>query len=420
MTNSPSSETRGPEAGNALLDYVRRPDDAFCWRVRETHRLPDGVVYDLHLVSQVWQGIRWQHRILVHCPSELGASSSVLLRISGGHGDNADLAEGLDLARQLGAPFALLCDIPNQPLLGGRVEDDLVAETFLLFLDTGDNTWPLLLPMTKSVVCAMDALQAFGAEVRGAAINEFVLTGASKRGWTTWLTSAADARVKALIPQVFDNLKFLEQMPHQLETWGEYSEQIHDYTERGLQERMWTPDGRRLVQAVDPHCHRERILQPKLIINGTNDRYWTLDALNFYWDDLQGESHVLYVPNSGHGLEDRRRVTDSMVAFFRHVVANRPMPQLDWRYQAKGRDLHLTVQAQPEPVEVRLWTARSRTLDFRCATWTDALMTRAGNGHVGEVSESPEAHTAAFGEAVFEDGGRTFTLSTQVCIDEAS
>ena len=33
---------------------------------------------------------------------------------------------------------------------------------------------------------------------------------------------------------VIDTLNMHEQMPHQLKSFGKYSEMIHDYTERGL------------------------------------------------------------------------------------------------------------------------------------------------------------------------------------------
>ena len=46
-----------------------------------------------------------------------------------------------------------------------------------------------------------DWLHAFGDVV-----DEFTVTGASKRGWTTWTIGAVDKRVKAMAPLVLDCL----------------------------------------------------------------------------------------------------------------------------------------------------------------------------------------------------------------------
>ena len=71
---------------------------------------------------------------------------------------------------------------------------------------------------------------------------------------------------------------------------------------------------------------------PKLLINGTNDRYWTLDALDLYWNDLKGPKYVVELPNAGHGLEvNRDWAINGLGAFFRHSVTGRPMPALSGR-----------------------------------------------------------------------------------------
>src|SRR6185295_4925509 len=97
---------------------------------------------------------------------------------------------------------------------------------------------------------------------RGATIRRFVVTGASKRGWTTWLTAAVDSRVAGIMPVVFDNLNFAAQMPNQLRAWGRYSEQLGDYTERSLQALIGTERGRELVARVDPYAYREALARP--------------------------------------------------------------------------------------------------------------------------------------------------------------
>lgn len=52
----------------------------------------------------------------------------------------------------------------------------------------------------KAVVKAMDAVQEFTATLGSPVtpVARYVVAGASKRGWTTWLTAAVDPRVVAI------------------------------------------------------------------------------------------------------------------------------------------------------------------------------------------------------------------------------
>jgi len=399
-----------------LFSYVKRPEAVYRWELTDQKPNVMGTVYDLHLVSQVWQGITWEHRLQIVRPNNLDYPDTAILLITGGGGSDQETQVALLLANAAKMPMAILYHIPNQPLFDGKREDALIAYTFAKYLQTGDDTWPLLFPMTKSAVKAMDALQEFSQQAWDKPLKHFVVTGASKRGWTTWLTGAVDSRAKAIMPMVIDNLNLAAQMPHQIETWGKYSEMIDDYTRRGLQELLTTEAGQQLGAAIDPYTYRDRITMPKLLINGTNDRYWTLDALNLYWDDLVGEKFVLYVPNSGHGLEDRGRVLATAGAFANLVAGDKALPKLNWKHDDADGKARLSITSDPIPSGARLWVAQSATKDFRDAKWHSTPMAGTDGRFIGEVNKPSQGYLALFGEPIYQLDGRTFTLSTQIRI----
>ena len=240
----------------------------FCVGQDRQPNTPAGTITTLALTSQVWQGITWKHELSVYEPREIAHADAMLLFITGGdhnskQNDN-DHKQAFMLAQLCGARVAVLRQVPNQPLLDGKTEDELIAETFVRYLKTGDENWPLLFPMTKSAVRAMDALQAFAKE-KGKPVERFVVTGGSKRGWTTWLTGAVDDRVVAIAPMVIVMLNLGKQGPNQLKVWGKYSEQIDDYVARGLMEKTDTPEGTKLWKMVDPFTYRDRLTKPKLL-----------------------------------------------------------------------------------------------------------------------------------------------------------
>ncbi len=406
---------------NALMSYVGRPDAAFQWEIRAENRSAQGTTYDLHVRSQVWQSIPWEHRLQVCVPADLATPETALLSISTYSGSAADFTPLLDYAQATGIVCACLYDIPNQPLFGDLVEDALIAHTFVQFLDTGDADWPLLLPMVKSVVRAMDVMQAVAAQRGTGTPQRFVVTGASKRGWTTWLTAAVDTRVAAIFPKVYDNLNLPAQMPHQVEVCGTYSEQISDYTEHDLPAKMNSERGFYLAQMVDPYTYRDRLTQPKLIINGANDRYWATDALNLYWDALPPPKWILYVPNSGHGLEDFQRVRDTSMAFLRAIATHRSLPSLGWTFTQTEEAIYLAVTSDTPAQEGRLWMARAAGLDFRDAPWESVPMLCEPDATrlVGEAEVPREGGLAVFGEVTFAQGSRPFTLSTQMHLSRA-
>lgn len=388
-----------------LADFLTHPDPLFTWQRVGV----EGRVTRLVLVAQEWQGHVWHHDLVVVEPTKRIVKDAAILYITGSDPNPLDLDEAHRLADLAGMPVAHLFQIPNQPLYD-LVEDDLIAETFVRCLDTGDATWPLLFPMVKSTVRAMDALVAAGIASR------FVVTGSSKRGWTSWLAAASgDPRVIGIAPMVFDNLNFLAQLQHQVHEWNQTSEMISPYTSRGLHERIQTPEGLALAAMVDPFSYRDRMTLPKMIITGSNDPYWSVDSLSLYWDELQGQKWVSTVPNAGHGLGDMSQALHAIAALARHCVGKQTLSVASWSFGKES----IEVRCEPPFPDLRLWIAESETLDFRQSEWWSRMESGVGNAKAETLTTDfhiPKCNRnqAAMVEMRYRTKDLEFSLSTPV------
>jgi PhoPQ-activated pathogenicity-related protein len=408
-----------------LQEYLRKSEAAFEWQLKSRidDELSGNRIYNLQFVSQIWQENKWQHQLQVYRPHGVAPNSKIFLWLTGGAARAEYVSMGMELARKIKAPVAFLYHVPNQPLLEGNLyEDDLIAETFVRYLKSGDENWPLLFPMVKSVVKAMDVLQAFAKKEWAHSVDNFIVAGASKRGWTAWLTAAVDQRITAIAPVVIDTLNMRAQMRRQLQAFGGYSSRLAPYSSRGLLPIPETPQGERLLSMVDPWAYREKLTMPKLIINGTNDLYWATDALNVYWQEIPAEKWVHYVPNAGHNLRRQDRpqldqlnnLIDGLAAFSRHQISGAPMPRLSWKHESVDDKLRLTVAATPAPTGARLWIAQTSTTDFRAAKWSAQELNFSNGKIVGEVTRPDKRHVAFFAELDYEIDGLRYHLSTQM------
>jgi PhoPQ-activated pathogenicity-related protein len=185
--------------GGALEDYVQHAEARFAWqKVEETHT--DGFrITHLALTSQQWREYIWTHNLRVVRPDNVRNADIAFLFIMGDGSGTRTLGLLQTLAARAGAMAAVVTRVPNQPLYDGRKEDALIAYTFDQYRKTRDETWPLLFPMVKSAVQAMDAVQAFAHQEYGQKIDRFVTGGHRSAGgrhgwWARWIPACRPSR----------------------------------------------------------------------------------------------------------------------------------------------------------------------------------------------------------------------------------
>lgn len=380
LADSPAPHLReaDPAKQTGLDRYVAKPDDSYRFEVVNSRKREGYSVYILDMVSQHWRSeaevdrVEWQHWITVTVPEEV-KHDTAFVYIGGGKNDGrAPKNPGgafMRMARDTGSVVAELGMIPNQPLTFKddgkfRSEDSAIAYTWDKYMRTGDEEWPLRMPMTKAVVRAMDTIQTLIAQedVAGKAINNFVVAGGSKRGWTTWTTAIVDSRVKAIAPIVIDMLNVIPSFRHHYDVYGFWAPAVGDYVEEDIMARMETPEYKALMDLVEPYSYRDRLTMPKYILSASQDQFFLPDSSQFYWDDLKEVKRLRYVPNVGHSMGGSD-VFDSVASFYASILTDTPLPEYAWTYTDPNT---VNVSANQKPTAVILYTAhKDEDRDFR-------------------------------------------------------
>lgn len=405
----------------ALDRYLAKPDPNFKWELVRTDKEDGLTSYTLDMTSQQWRTEKevnrplWKHWVTISVPSEVKHTSAMMFIDGGSNREGAEPrgADGMmkQLARDTHSIACSIFMIPNEPLIFAdafgweRTEDALIAYTWDKFYRTGDEEWPARLPMTKAVVRAMDAVQAFCASEAGGkhTINDFVVAGGSKRGWTTWTTGMSDTRVRAIIPCVIDLLSVIESFRHHWSALGFWSAAIGDYQALGILNWLDTPENAALMAIIDPINHLDRLQMPKLIINGANDQFFLPDSSRFYWQKLQGPKWLRYMPNAGHGLIEEEAYRN-LASFYYANISNQEIPAYDFTF---GEDGSITATLRPgkdgrlpQPTAVKLWQAHNpEARDFRGnkAAFTDTPVAPSAPGaYTANITAPEQGYTAYF------------------------
>jgi PhoPQ-activated pathogenicity-related protein len=143
------------------------------------------------------------------------------------------------------------------------------------------------------------------------------------------------------------------------------------------------------------------------------------DSSQFYFDDLLGEKHIRYVPNSDHSLRNTDAI-ESITAFYYGMLNGAPRPRFSWSFADDG-SIH--VETEDRPSQVRLWRATNpRHRDFRLesagpiyksedlqqdesvAASAGASGSPSARTYIGRVQQPEEGWTAFFVELTYPSG----------------
>ncbi len=421
----------------ALDDYVQAPDSHYRYELVQKLARPGYVAYFLRMTSQEWRSPSevdhpvWQHWMTIYKPDRVNYSTAMLFITGGSDRDPRPKIDAMlaGIAAETNSVVTELRDVPNQPLrfagdpFGPREEDEIIAYTWRKFIETGDSTWPLRLPMTKAAVRAMDATESFlGKQTPSIRVDGFVVAGESKRGWTTWTTAAVDGRVGAIVPIVIDVLNVIPSFQHHYRSYGFWAPAVKDYFDMGLMDLTGTQKYRQLMAIEDPFSYRERYTMPKLMINSAGDQFFLPDSSRFYFDKLPGEKYLRYEPNSDHSL-DGTDLKETMTAFYESVLNGSKRPIFHWTFE---RDDAIRVTTKEKPSAVKLWQATNpEHRDFRLESvgpiyHSSSVAMESPDVYVARLTVPKQGWTAGFVELSYPSQGKypfQFTTAVRVIPD---
>lgn len=415
-----------PDVMTELDRYVKTPDPSYAFSLLSTVPGTGYTAYILSMTSQTWRSTTevdrtlWQHTITIVKPDGAAPGPGILI-ISGGSNSSAPPTKPSDqlvtIAKGTGSVVVELKQVPNQPLTftnhDGKphTEDGIIAFSWAKVMTTGDATWSARFPMVKSAVYAMDTAQKFLGSAAGGSytLDKFVVVGASKRGWTTWLTAAVDPRVVVAVPLVIDVLNVEKFMKQHVESYGFWANSLYDYHYNRITDHLGTSEMTFMLKNEDPYLFRKRLTMPKYMVNASGDQFFLPDGSQNYFDDLTGEKYLRYVPNADHSL-DGTDALEGVLAYFLNFRDGRERPSFTWKFE--GTDT-IRIESKDKPQKVLLWQAtNAKARDFRVEqigkVWTSTELAEqgtAGSGvYVGKVTAPPQGYTAYFIEMAYPSG----------------
>lgn len=417
-----------------LTDYKNaQASTPLNYRATGVESLPEVEKRTFELRSQYWSPLalvepgEWVHEVAIYIPQGALPGQALLVANNGTNyprpGKEAEPATdftqtmALSIAKRTRTIVITTSNVPNQ-YLGynddgvARREDDSVAHSWKLFLKNPEQrpTLSLHIPMMQSMIRTMDLAQR---ELKSWKVDSFIATGASKRGWASWLAALTDERITAIAPFVIDVLGTDKVLKHTWQTYGKsWPVAFGAYQREGITQQINTTNFDKLMQIEDPlryldSAYSHRLAIPKYIVNASGDDFFVPDNARFFFNHLPGEKALRVAPNSSHyGIRDY--VEDSLVPFINRLRQGRGMPTVSMQSDVDRVGQRYAVTFSEPPTKVVQWTAiNPQARDFRYACGVRYLpepLTIGSHRLVISLKKPAQGWMASFVEATFSDG----------------
>jgi len=396
---------------NPLDDFVSKPESVYKYvdTLYTGKTLLGGTVHVLNVTSLAWLDTSigagpsgtniWNHLVAVVIPKELRVYNYSLAYLTGNSNNDHSPPKATDeeliavdlVTHNTGACGIIVYQIPNCPYIFkadptqmARGEDNFIAWTWKMYLED-DGKHPEYLarfPMVKGAFQSMRAAQDFlNKKVEKSAIDNWIVSGASKRGWTTWMVGATTCtgencvNIAGLAPLVPIVPNIRDDMHRQWMSYNGWTFAFSPYTALNLTQYVDSDSFKSMTKHVDPMHHGERLARlPKFVVVSSDDEFMQMDWTNIWYDEFQkfGETHLLIVQDSEHSLATGvPEVVSSLSAALESVAANVTRPTFDYSYNNKTGELEVTIPDEfaAQVDQVRLFHTQTHSAERRDFRW---------------------------------------------------
>ena len=364
---------------DSMKDYIESTKSEFSYEIEDIIYEEEWTGFHIKMISGEWldkkkvEDVEWSHYVDIVIPKETLTETGIMF-IDGGVKDETYFrldSISIGYALKTKSIIVNIHNIPAQPInflasdQENFYEDDLIAYAWSQFLKRGakkkDIEWLPRLPMTRAVVRSMDLAQEIALQ-NSKELSDFVVSGASKRGWTAWTTAAVDDRIVGVVPMVIDMLNLVPSFENHYRSYGEFSPAVQEYVNYNIPDWMGTEEFKVLMSYVEPYSFKDKFTIPKYIINAGSDEFFSTDSWRFYYDQLPEDKILRYVPNSNHSLSGGYLTKDLMGYFFR-IINDIDIPSLNWTLNENIIEVELDYE---NDYNVSIWTANNEEgRDFR-------------------------------------------------------